>query len=537
VKLIRVYGWSMRRDPVFARSALISFVPAFLAACLEAVANYRLDGGFFDRNGVFLNETVYGVVTTLLGFLIVFRNSQAYLRFWEAASAMYQMHGELFDATSSILSFCSNAEHMKEQVSEFRHTIIRVFSLLSALMSEELMSSSGTPHVFCPTLDLEGLGEEALEVLNQSHSKVECVCQWVQQLTVSALRTGVIDVPAPIATRAFQEIGGGLLRYHEARKIAEVPFPNAYMATMMCLLVVHMMLTPLSMIALVGASGWAFLLTFVSVFTLWSLAMLGVELDNPFKHAGGGLLDMYDMQDQQNKRLLGLAAVTQRQPPRAQKGHKTWHEMEEENYKETRTSCRDSRLSVSATTSGERQEGNGHGTRLFPDVETGPTFRNSMAEVPPSARDSVSKSVPMQPVRSFMDDPNDSAFAEDRRVPVVHYEGTIVEESGDNTGPAVATEAQVQGARLHPQQARSQPQASSRSWPGSGDSKTHAAATGGGAVTSQAHGGMQSFNCFTAPSPTMASQEHEAHHRTVVEDDAEENVLEVPDEKPSSLFC
>mmetsp|Transcript_22808 Transcript_22808/g.52140 ORF Transcript_22808/g.52140 Transcript_22808/m.52140 type:complete len:609 (-) Transcript_22808:16-1842(-) len=323
---------ALRNDPIFARALFISLPPALLAAVVEAVSNYNLDGGVFKDVGLLVNGQVYGVITTLLGFLIVFRNSQAYQRFWEACTVVYQMQAQLFDAASSLVAFCSPKEEKRKEVAAFRHSLIRLLSMLNSLMMAELQHATHGEDVQLrmPVLDAAGLAQERIKFLELHSCKVEIVSQWIQQLTVLQLRKGVVDVPAPIATRAFQEIGAGVLEFHRALKIAEVPFPNTYITSMMVLLGVHMCLTPICMVALVEASGWAFLLTFISIFTLWALALLGLELDSPFKPSFNRNIDLYGLHCQYNERLVSLVIAAHHQAPFVIKGAKNLDALREQ---------------------------------------------------------------------------------------------------------------------------------------------------------------------------------------------------------------
>jgi len=321
--------------------------PAILAGFIELMQNYNFDAGFLDRYGVLVSGEVYGVVTTLLGFLVVFRNSQAYGRFWEACSTIYQAQGFLADACSSLVAFCSVTDEKQPEVRAFRHTLIRLLSMMSSLMLAELEASgSGNSHkeldIKMPVLDLNGLKAENVENLADLPCKVEVVFQWIQQLCVAQLRAGVIDVPAPIATRAFQELGASVLQFQAAMKIAQVPFPSTYMATMVVLFSVHTCLTPICMAALVEASVWAFMLTFIACFTLWALALLGLELDNPFKHASNRTIDLYSLQTEQNERLVSLVLAAECSVPSVVKGAKGLQKLRQQADEERREVRRES---------------------------------------------------------------------------------------------------------------------------------------------------------------------------------------------------
>merc|ERR1719161_1463689 len=69
----------------------------------------------------------YNVV---LSFLIVFRSQLAYARFWEGSTLLLQVRGEWFNATSSLLAFCSRKKENHFEVERFQHLFVRLMSML-----------------------------------------------------------------------------------------------------------------------------------------------------------------------------------------------------------------------------------------------------------------------------------------------------------------------------------------------------------------------------------------------------------------------
>mmetsp|Transcript_21626 Transcript_21626/g.50531 ORF Transcript_21626/g.50531 Transcript_21626/m.50531 type:complete len:506 (+) Transcript_21626:114-1631(+) len=407
-------------DPTFARAFLISVPPAIFAAALEAFENYRDDSGSAVDLGVYVDGQVYSVITTLLGFLIVFRNSQAYGRFWEACSNVYQMQAQLYDAASSLVSFCSVADSRSKEVGEFRNTLIRLLSLTNSLMMASLHSAAHgeTTEISLPVLDPSGLNSYHMHFLEKHGCKVEIVAQWIQQLTVTQLRTGVIDVPAPIATRAFQEIGSGVLQFHEAMKIAEVGFPTTYVTTMMVLLWVHMVLTPICMTAWVGASGWAFILTFIATFTLWALALLGLELDNPFKHRKNRNIDFRGLHMEYNERLVSLVAAAQLPQDYGVKGSAAievfFQDLDNGDGKDRHMSQWESvKIKGEREPPGKKSSKVSLGSQFLNGSRQGSSDGNSDAPSPKPQSDSRGgQSEAAQPLSEhFKDDPRDSTFS------------------------------------------------------------------------------------------------------------------------------
>merc|ERR1712136_613823 len=97
---------------------------------------------------------------------------------------------------------------------------------------------------------------------------------------VEMISTGVLSIPPPLATRIFQQLGSGMVKYHESLKFPDVPVPFPYVATAEVLLCFHTAVTP---IMSVQWSNFAFqppIFTFIFVFILWSLHMVAGELEN-----------------------------------------------------------------------------------------------------------------------------------------------------------------------------------------------------------------------------------------------------------------
>jgi predicted membrane chloride channel (bestrophin family) len=232
-------------------------------------------------------ETVaYGGFSTILGFVVVFRTSEAYTRFCDGSKLTHQMRGDWFDACSGLVSYSRWTQGSVDSVHNFRHLIVRLFSMLHALALadlEDAMDQDGNRWAF--TLDLidpTGLDEDSLLKLKQSETKVELIYFWIQGVIVEAQKERIIDAPAPIVTRAWSELASGMLRFHECLKIANVPLPFPYSQTTWLLLVLHWMVTPLMMCSWTVHPAMAGTVAFVQAFVLWSLHAIALELENPF---------------------------------------------------------------------------------------------------------------------------------------------------------------------------------------------------------------------------------------------------------------
>jgi len=241
---------------------------------------------FKDPESVMNNNAIWGGFSFLVGFLVVFRTSQAYNRFWEGCTQMHKMGAEWFDACSSLVAFCQHSVAQPEAILRFQNVLIRLFSLLHAAALGEIEGEDATTHTSrafqMELVDADSLDRESLSTFIRSDAKVELVFQWLQQLIVCNINTGVLSIPPPILSRSFQEIATGMVHFHEAMKISNVLFPFPYAQTCDALLVLHWLIVPFICSQWVTKPWFAALFCFIQVFTLWTLNLIAVELENPF---------------------------------------------------------------------------------------------------------------------------------------------------------------------------------------------------------------------------------------------------------------
>lgn len=289
----------------FRSSFIAAAIGGVVAATMKAYVNYSetnlLAGNLFEAQA-------YTSFSFLLALLFAFRTSQAYARFWEGATLAHQMVGDWFDAASSIMAFCAYSDSDAEEVKRFVHTIVRMFSLLNALILAELENSDDsneTRALAYDLLDVQGLDSRTLRAISRSDTKPECVFQKIQHLLVMNMKNGLLNIPPPVLTRVFQELGSGMLKYHELVKLVNVPFPVTYRVATEFLLSVHFCVTPIVMVMLTDTSAWAAMFTSAQIFVMCVLVSLSSVLDNPFKHASRDM-DFEQLQLQANKRFARL---------------------------------------------------------------------------------------------------------------------------------------------------------------------------------------------------------------------------------------
>ena len=195
----------------------------------------------------------YASFTTVLGFLTVFRTSQASSRFWEGCGLLHGMMGDWFDAVSTVVSFCKFSKADPAVVHASTQLLVRLMSLLNAMILGELEAckpGDKRAHGF-ELLDLHSIDTASISSLAQVNNRPEVVFQWVQGLIVTMIQTDVLCVPPPLLTRIFQDLGNGMSKYHQGLKFPDVPVPFPYVAMSEMSLYAHAFMTP------VVSIGWS----------------------------------------------------------------------------------------------------------------------------------------------------------------------------------------------------------------------------------------------------------------------------------------
>eukprot|EP00971_Amphidinium_carterae_P108138 2140811-Amphidinium_carterae.1 len=277
------------RGSVFP-SALVLAVPAAgIAALLRWLMNeqkaFEWLVGF--EGGSTRDTQAWAGFNFLVGFLVVFRTSQAYTRFWDGCKSTHMMRAEWFDACSALTAFMRHSKEEPGKVMEAKNILVRLFSMLHAAALAELEEVNGedVSHIRAfsfKLIDVEGIDEESLMTLKRSPFKVELIFEWIQNYIVECISSGVLSIPPPILSRAFQESANGMVAFHDALKITYIPFPFPYAQTCDCLLTFHVLVAPVVTSQWVNSPVWAGLFVFVTVFILWSLNFIAVEIENPF---------------------------------------------------------------------------------------------------------------------------------------------------------------------------------------------------------------------------------------------------------------
>jgi len=256
---------------------------------------------------------MFGLFSWLLGFMIIFRTSQAYARYLTGAAALLHMCCSFFEAVCSLTAFVRMSKESPEKVLEFKHTVVRLCSLLSALCMQDISEEGMNSEI--EVIDAVGLDCHALQMLRESDSRPLLVLHWIMCVIVEGIDSGVLNVPPPILGRAFQGMVNGLTHCEDCVHLSVLPFPLPYRQTLLILLIMHWFITPMVAVQWSARPVLVFFYTFFLVFSYWSLYCISTELENPFGKDDTDL-DVAELQRSLNRRLLLLLGPAAAWTPR-----------------------------------------------------------------------------------------------------------------------------------------------------------------------------------------------------------------------------
>eukprot|EP00928_Gymnodinium_smaydae_P043293 TRINITY_DN29039_c0_g3_i1.p1 TRINITY_DN29039_c0_g3~~TRINITY_DN29039_c0_g3_i1.p1 ORF type:complete len:530 (+),score=52.94 TRINITY_DN29039_c0_g3_i1:67-1590(+) len=286
---------------------------ALPCSCVTLVFHYFLhnsEGFLADVLSDVRGDVLRGF-TFVLGFLIVFRAQKAYARWWEGGTLLQQLRGEWFNAVSNLIAFCNTAPEQRREVEAFQHQVVRLFSLLYGSALRQVSTMDDKTFEF---MNLDGFDEKHIEYLAHAHDECELVVQWIQRLIVDANTADIIKIAPPILSRVYNQLGNGIVRLNNAKKIKDfpIPFPLAQMITFM--LFIHLVTTSLVCATSLSSGVMAGVVSFVVIVSFWGVNYMAVELENPYGDDWNDL-PLHFMQRDMNQSLRSLLHEKAVRPP------------------------------------------------------------------------------------------------------------------------------------------------------------------------------------------------------------------------------
>jgi len=265
--------------PSAAKYAFFSGLAAFVLKFLDAredVSEVEM-----DKLKLMTKSDAFTMFSATLAFILVFRTSQCYSRFWHCAQSASQMRAQLVEAAKSLVTFTIMSKHPEDDVKVFRHTVVRLFSMLHALC----LASFCDRETHFPLIDVESFEEEGLMLLRKAEGakeRVDIVYMWINAMIIQSIDSKLLNAPPPIISRVFQELEKAMVAFHQVQQVMTIPFPFPYAQMAVTLLICMMLFTPVAMCYWTDNAVSAAFLTFTAILCLTSLELIADELDNPF---------------------------------------------------------------------------------------------------------------------------------------------------------------------------------------------------------------------------------------------------------------
>jgi len=301
--LFRCHGSVVARSVVFAGPSAIVSLLLTLFAEVPFVAMAR------EMIGIDAAKTtvIWTAASVPLFALLTFRTSQAWGRFWEGTGLLHAMRGEWFDSASCLATFSLPAKNSKpDDVSNFRHTLLRLMSLCHGSALDELKVNESEDY---EVIDIRGLDDETVRILTQckmlNFNRVEVLLHMIQVLVINAQEEGVISIPAPILSRVYQTLSRGFVNLLNAKKIKDTRFPFPYAQVIALMLLALAVVTPFVMSVLLPHRFWCTIATFGPVFAALCMNYIAGELEMPFGEDCNDL-PLIKFQEEMNSSLLML---------------------------------------------------------------------------------------------------------------------------------------------------------------------------------------------------------------------------------------
>lgn len=265
------------RGSVFPKAACLAVPNALLAGLIHIYLwGSQSQAEWMQIGGV---RWIWSRYSFVLGFLLVFRNGQAYARFKMGTRELLEASVEWMDSASSLVAFCSQEDKFKEQARHFFQLLVRLMSMLHCAGLQAVSSMEDDSQEI---IDPGGIDPAALDFLMNAENKVEVLVTWIKELCIAGARSGLIIVPPPVLGRVLMQLTNGQTALSGVKQIRNVSFPFPYAQILSGMMLIHWSVTPLFAALSVHSTLWCMITTFFVTACMWSLLYIAIELDQPF---------------------------------------------------------------------------------------------------------------------------------------------------------------------------------------------------------------------------------------------------------------
>jgi len=271
-----IWSWKGSVIPKAAFWALPNATLALVLHCIyhDPSADFRM----LPMSGV---QTVWSSYTLVLCFLLVFRSSQAYVRFWEGTRAINALQTQWLNAVGTLVTYCSHEESKHHAVLRYQHLLVRLMSLLFCVSMQDVAELDDDSFEI---IDPHGISQKSMSFFKKTsvEQRPDLLVQWVYRSITDAQLDGVLIAAPPLLTRAFNEISRGRVELSKMRWLSDVPFPFPYTQMITSMLMIHWIVMPLLASQIVESRIWTFVICFVVTLVLWCLGYIALQIDQPF---------------------------------------------------------------------------------------------------------------------------------------------------------------------------------------------------------------------------------------------------------------
>mmetsp|Transcript_3382 Transcript_3382/g.4584 ORF Transcript_3382/g.4584 Transcript_3382/m.4584 type:complete len:377 (+) Transcript_3382:163-1293(+) len=229
--------------------------------------------------------TYFSALFTVLGFLLVFRVSLAYLRFWEARNYLMDLCSTLDDLTLHTINFIRVGDDMERNIEKFiwkchmGDLLVAFIAFVIVELRQEDMRKDFDELVEQYGLSFTPMEKDTLRFTYPRIFKLEVM---IQNMWVRASTSGLLAVAPPIQSRTIFVVSEASDACMGALKIQTTPFPFPLMQVQAMMLHVFLLSGPVVFAAALGNIYLAPMVVFFSILCAFSLTRLCEELEDPF---------------------------------------------------------------------------------------------------------------------------------------------------------------------------------------------------------------------------------------------------------------
>jgi len=296
---------------------------------LGLLREFELTEDLFTTEAYIYHPMNLAIIGSVMGYLLVMRTNMALERWMGGISEVQSMHQKWGFAHNCLNGFFSGKTANREvmdRIHYFRVRIAHWFALLSCVAFANLRTgheatlrdigicpkfpaaqsghctfSPADPHEDdghkskrCSSEEhsqdardmnlavLHAPSSEEIKLLATSHDKVHTICLWITQAIMLEVRQGTLDAPPPIVTRIFQDISTGVLGFHQALKVAHVPFPFPFAQMVAFLLTIFYIMVPFYVDVFMKSLYVTPIISCIICMSFCGLNLISVELEAPF---------------------------------------------------------------------------------------------------------------------------------------------------------------------------------------------------------------------------------------------------------------